>query len=1060
MIKHFHLNRPIAVLMAYAAVLLLGMISLQHLAVDLFPDLNYPKLLIRTRFAEASPQEVQEFVTRPIEEAVMSVSEIKRIISISREGLSLVTLTFYWGTRMDYAALAVREALDEIRPLLPEETERPRVLRVDPSSLPIMQIAVRGASLQALTDICQQVVRRRLEQIKGVALVTVIGGAEDEIEILVDLPKLTVQGFQIQDVVHVLQSNNVALTGGTIKQGRYRQAIRIDARLRSVEDIGKLALFTPNNGQPVYLRDVASIRRIPAEPVNIIRMNGQPAVGLLITREAGSNTVETARKVQGLLQEINQMYPTLHFDVVTNQATFIQQSIENVFSSLIWGGILAFLVLFLFLKNLWHPLNIGVSIPVSVIATFIAMHFAGVSVNMMSLGGLALGIGMLVDNSIVVLENIFRHREEGKDLLTAASSGAAEVAMPILASTLTTCAVFLPIIYVKGIAGQLFRDQSLTVTFALITSWVVSLTLLPVLASRFKGRRTPYPAVVPEELEISVKRKRKLTFKVANLFRVWVRYGVKNLKKLWGFLEKRWMRFQIYFDKAFQWVYDGYHRLLLYALENKKVILFLMIILGVTTFLMGVQIDHRLFPPVEGNEIQFNLELPQGSTLTRTLEVVNEIEKRFLKVSGVEMVYSRIGGLHNTLQASDDEGDNRAALFIRFEAGRYSTATLVQRLRKVLPVQFVFSGNFIGGESIYRQVLGIATSDFEVDIRGRRLTDILPVAQKIKSWMTTDTHFTDVTWSHQAGGLQLTTKLDREQLTQLGLSAEKVVQWIRQRLGGTVATQIREYDRTIHVVVKSNFDQFLRWQDVQHMFIANKGLFIPVKEIVHVQQTPAVEQLNRLDQEAVIRITAALQDISRNKAEKKLSDWLQQHPLPSDVRVEPGGDYPEMQRSMRSILWALGLSVLLVYMILAAQFESFLSPFIILLTIPLGIMGGVWMLGLWGETWNVISGIGFIVLAGIVVNDGILKVDFINRARAAGKPVRKAILEASKKRFRPIIITTVTTVLGLVPMAFSGGSGAELRRPLALVVMGGLLVATFFTLIFIPLVYEWISGRK
>ncbi len=1054
------LHRPIAVLMAYAAVLLLGFLSLQQLAVDLFPDLNYPKLLIRTRFGEASPQEVQEFVTRPIEEAISAVSGIKQMTSISREGLSLVTLTFYWGTRMDYAALAVREALDEIRPLLPEETERPRVLRVDPSALPIMQIAVRGASLRELTDICRQVVRRRLEQIKGVALVTVIGGAEDEIEILVDLPKLTLQGFQVQDVVNVLKTNNVALTGGTIKRGRYRQAIRIDARLRSVEDIGKLALFTPNDGQPVYLRDVASIRRIPAEPVNIIRLNGQPAVGLLITREAGSNTVETARKVQALLQEMNRMYPALHFDVVTNQATFIQQSIENVFSSLIWGGILAFLVLFVFLKNFWHPLHIGVAIPVSVIATFIAMHFAGVSVNMMSLGGLALGIGMLVDNSIVVLENIFRHREESQDLVTAASSGAAEVATPILASTLTTCAVFLPVIYVKGIAGQLFRDQSLTVTFALLTSWVVSLTLLPVLASRFKGRRLLYPAVVPEELEIPEKSERKWPFKVANLILVLVRLLMKIVKKLQVFLEKRWIHFQTYFDKAFRWIYENYHRLLLYALDNKKAILFLMLILALATVLIGSQMDRRLFPPIESNEIQFNLELPQGATLTQTLAVVSEVEKRFLKVPGVITVYSRIGGLNSTFPASEEEGDNRAVLLIRFDAERYSTAGITERLRKMLPQQFVFSGNFVGGESIYRQILGIATLDFEVDVRGRRLSDILPVAQVIKQWMTADSNFRDVTWSHRAGGLQFTAKVDREQLMQLGLSAEEVVQLIKLRLGGTLATQVREYDRTIQVVVKSNFDQRVRWQDVENLIIANNGLFIPVKEIIRVQQTPAVEQLNRLDQEAVIRITAALQDIGRNRAERKLSDWLRHHPLPSDVRVEPGGDYPEVRRSMRSILGALALSVVLVYMILAAQFESLLHPIIILITVPLGIMGGVWMLGLWGGTWNVISGIGFIVLAGIVVNDGILKVNFINRARAAGKPVRDAILEASQKRFRPIIITTVTTVLGLIPMAISGGSGAELRRPLAIVVMGGLTVATFFTLVFIPLVYEWMSRKE
>ncbi|NOX37260.1 MAG: efflux RND transporter permease subunit [Calditrichaeota bacterium] len=1054
------LHRPIAVLMTYAAVLLLGFLSLQQLAVDLFPDLNYPRLLIRTHFGEASPQEVQEFVTRPIEEAVSAVSGIKRISSISREGLSLVTLTFYWGTRMDYAALAVREALDEIRPLLPEETDRPRVLRVDPSALPIMQIAVRGASLRELTDLCQQVVRRRLEQIKGVAMVTVVGGITDEIEILVDFPKLVVQGFQIQDIVEVLKQNNVALTGGTIKQGRYRRAIRIDARLRSVEDIGKLALYTPNAGQPVYLRDVATIRRIPAEPTNIIRINGQPAVGLLITREAGSNTVETARRVQALLQEIRQLYPVLEFDIVSNQATFIQQSIRNVFSSLIWGGVLAFLVLFLFLKNFWHPLTIGVSIPVSIIATFIAMHFAGVSVNMMSLGGLALGIGMLVDNSIVVLENIFRHREEGKDLVNAASSGASEVAMPILASTLTTCAVFLPIIYVKGVAGQLFRDQSLAVTFALITSWVVSLTLLPVLASRFRGRRVVYFAGESGESGDSKRRRGRLLRGMLHIAGIGWEVGKRIFAIGQRIVGKYWAGVHNGFERGFQQVYRSYHRLLLYALENKKTVLFCVMFLFGMTVILATRLDRRLFPPIESQEVQYHLQLPEGATLTRTLEVVNTIEQRFLQVPGVSMVYSRIGGLDQAFRASEEEGDNRAVLLIRFEGTSPSTLNIVERLRRALPKPFVYEGNFIGGESVYRHILGIAPSDFEVDVRGRRLEEILPLAQRIKDWMMADPDFADVTWSHHTGGVQLTAKLDRNKLTQLGLSAERVVQAVRQRLGGVQATQIREYDRTIHVVVKSDFDQQVRWQDVQNMFIASQGMFIPVREIIRVQHSPAVEQLNRMDQEAVIRITASLPQIGRKQAEEKLSAWLQGQSLPPDVRVEPGGDYQEMQRSLRSIQLALALSVILVYMILAAQFESLIYPFIILITVPLGILGGVWMLGLWGESWNVISGIGFIVLAGIVVNDGILKVDFINRARAAGKSVREAILEASRKRFRPIVITTVTTVLGLIPMAISGGSGAELRRPLAIVVMGGLIVATFFTLVFIPLVYEWVSRRK
>jgi HAE1 family hydrophobic/amphiphilic exporter-1 len=1060
--------------MFFIAVVLLGVLSLQQLSVDLLPDISYPRLLVRTRLPDAAPEEVMEFVTRPVEQALGGVSGVKRIVSRSREGLSLVSLEFYWGRNMDYAALSVREKLDDIRALLPERAERPQVLRLDPSAQPIMQVAAGGVALGRLTELCRQIVRRRLEQLPGVALVDISGGVEPIIEVQVDPQKLLTQNITIEQIGTALRNNNLSVSGGTVKKGRYRFAIRLEGEFQSPEDIRQTALSGVHPTRTILLGDIARIRYAAQDPASFTRLNGRPVVGLLITKEAGSNTVEVSRSVQETLAQIRREIPEVDFTVVSQQADFIRESIANVFSTLLWGGVLAFVALLLFLGNLRHPLNIGISMPVSIIVTFFAMRAADVSLNLISLGGLALGIGMLVDNSIVVLENIFRLREEGQDWVNASINGAAEVAMPVTASTLTTCAVFLPIIYVEGLAGQLFRDQSLTVVFSLLASLVVALTLLPVLASRFKGRPQWAAGAEPVPMDVAQSRQRRGLFAgilrfPGKLLAIAIKILLLGILQLWEAVQTVYLRLSTpvfrTFERGLKRLYDAYHRLLLYALNHKITVLWgALAVLGLS-LAMGSRLNRELLPPLYPDEVRLHVELPAAATLHQTAELVGHIEAALLKDTAVAQVFSRIGSPRSLLQSEIESGPNEALLIVRRHPHSAVPArAFVAHLRRLLPTHFHYLAEFESGDVAYREMLGLQGSDIQIDVKGDAYAALVPLAEQIRAEVAAQKGFKEVRLSHREGGIQYLVRVDRDRAALYGIQTSQVAQALQSRVNGVVATRVNEGDQSIEVVVRPVAAQRDSWNDVYHSMIQMpNGLPLPLREVIRYQRVPATEEILRQDQEPVIRIEAALEGLTRREAIRKIEPILAKYTPENTeipVRIALGGQQEELQASLRSIGYALLLSIVLVYLILAAQFESLRYPLLILLAVPFGWIGAIWLLAATGVSVNVISGIGLIVLTGIVVNDAIIKVDFINQARQRGASLRSAILEASEKRFRPILITTLTTVLGLLPMWLSGGSGAELRQPLAIVVIGGLTLATVLTLVIIPVVYEAISVKK
>ncbi len=1047
--------------MFFIAVILLGIISLRQLAIDLFPHLDYPRLMVRVQYADTPPEQMVNLVTRPIEEAVGNIRGMKKVTSVTRQGLSLINLEFFWGTDMDYASLSVREKLDEVRYYLPDEAERPQILHIDPSAKPVMHIAVGGADIHQLTEVCRNLIRRRLEQLQGVAMVETVGGLEREILVEVDPQKLLVQNITLDQITSSLSLNNLAQGGGTIRHGRYRHSLYIDGEYRTLEEIKQTGLILSGRDHPVRLGDIARVDYVPEERRSITRFNGNEMLGLFITKESGSNTVAVCNQVRTELDRMTAEMPTLRFQIVSEQSEYIQSSIDNLFSNLIWGALLAFVCLILFLQNITHPLTIGISMPVSIISTFIIMHFSGIQLNMMSMGGLALGIGMMVDNSIVVLENIFRLREEGMEPIESCHRGASEVALPVLASTFTTCAVFLPIIYVQGVAGRLFRDYSLTLSFSLLASIITSLLLLPVLISRFRGRDNLRMESLPIRLTYRSDRrpgKSRLSSRLLSILGRWGGWISRRTLPLWQGLTRPVFQG---FNRGYDTIYDHYHHFLLYALAHKKTVLLGLGLSLLLTALAAVRLERRLMPPLQQTEYRLTIELPVDATLYQTAEVVHAVESNLLQIPDIESVFSRVGPLESVFQSDEIVGEHQVLLMIRRQSGStLSDTDLLNRMRESLPKAYSYRSYFESGDLTFTELLGAGGSDLQLDVRGYPSEQLRSVAEQLKEQLRSVNGLKDVHLSWQPGVMQYQIKLDRTRAAIYGVTLNDLTRALKSQTDGLVATRIKEQEKSIDILVRPSPDYRDSWEDIYRRLLNVGGRAVPVSEITQSRIVRAPEHILRRRQQETVQVLANISQVSRNRIMadvKRITDRIQ---LPSTIRIVPGGEQEEIQSSFRSLRWAFILSIVLIFLILAAQFESLKYPFLIMLSVPYGLIGAVWLLALCGSSLNVISGIGFIVLSGIVINDDIIKVDFINQNRRQGMPVREAILDASRKRFRPIVITTLTTILGVIPMVFSRGNGAELQVSLSLVIIGGLTTGTILTLILIPVFYELFSGER
>ncbi|MEE8604104.1 MAG: efflux RND transporter permease subunit [Candidatus Aminicenantaceae bacterium] len=1070
--------------MFFLGIVLLGFVSLRELSVDLLPNISYPRLSVVTQYQGVAPEEIETLITRPLEAAVSRIPGLRRVESVSKEGVSFMTLEFSWGTDMDFAMLHTREKLDGAQSMLPEDVEEPTIIPLDPQSRPIIILSVSGpGSLLELKEFSEEVIKPRMEQIEGIGSAEIAGGVEREIHVEIDPQLMSLYGLSVSQISSRIQAFNRNIQGGSVRKGRFKYALRIVGEFERVDEIGEISLKTTKERGVIRLKDVAKINDSIKEREGLTRLNGSESIGILVRKESGANTVEVTQIVRDILGEITQENDQIDILIVSEQAKYIENAISSVLNAIILGGILAFFVLIIFLQDFKTPSIIAVVIPISIIATFNLLFFRGITLNIMSLGGLALGCGMLVDNSIVVSESIFRHRSLGKSLFEAALSGTKEVGMAVTASTFTTISVFIPIIYVHGVAGQLFKDQALTVTFALLSSLIVSLTLLPMLASRrFDIEKEKTKGDESGEGERSADTKKKSKWRLLGLPYKGLRRLVYFLFKgiywvlnfLFSFIVQAALLIVHYIAIPFRPVvrvifnaYNAfyekfaqvYHRLLLWSLDNKgKVLLGSLFFLSITLF-VGTKIPRELMPKPETVSFEANLKTPIDFSFEQTADVVASLEQALGQKKSVVDYFSQVGIVSGLESQNPDISVNSGRIYVEVDKSS-AVDDAIEYLRGRLDKFPGLTYSIVKEQSTMVQFLAFATAEIGLKIKGDDLNKLNGLALELVEKLNGIRGIADISTNIGEGKPEFLIKIRKGALEKYDISAAAIGSYFTDAVRGRRDTQFKEMEKKYDILVRLTEDVRDNIESLLDEQINNQGNLIPLRELVYYELARGPKEIRRENQQREVLVTANLRGTKISQVAPQIREKIDELELPPNYRVVFSGEQEEMAKSFRSLIFAFSLAVLLVYMIMAAQFESLLHPFLILFTLPMGLTGAIWALFITGQTLNVISVMGMVVLAGIVVNDAIVKIDYTNQLRKKGMALREAIMEASRVRLRPILMTTVTTALGLFPMSLGLGKGAELQQPLAISVIGGLMLATFLTLILIPLSYDLAEKRK
>jgi HAE1 family hydrophobic/amphiphilic exporter-1 len=1047
----FSTRRPVSVFIFAVAAVVFGLVALGRLATDLLPDITYPSLTVRTEYDGAAPIEVENLITRPIENAVGVVNGVMRVTSRSRADVSEVTLEFGWDTNMDLAGLDVRERLDVL--VLPQDADRPLLLRYDPSLDPIQRIGLSGQEdLVRLRLVAEEDVKRSLERIEGVAAVVVSGGLEEEIQVEIDERQLANLGLSVELVLARLAAENVNLTGGRLREGQSEYLVRTVNEYLRPEDLTDIVIDS-SQGAIVRLSDIATGRRGHREREIITRIASQESVEVAVYKEGGTNTVTVsdavAEGLEGLRERLQAVDPNLTLTVVTDQAEFIRQSVREVLSTAAYGGLLAILVLFFFLRSWKTTSIIGIAIPISVVATFFLMYVSGISLNIMSLGGLTLGIGLLVDNSIVVLEAVQRRRDQGLSEVEAAEKGASEVGRAVIASTLTTICVFLPIVFVEGIAGQLFGDQAMTVTFSLLISLIVALTVIPMLASRrFEFDDVHEPEHAPGWKGTIGRKTGGGAF--------WLTVGLgKIFRGLFALLDRLLKIILAVPLKIFETAYNALERFYLGVLS--KVLKRPWITIGITVQLfiasLGLvpQLGSELVPELIQGEFYVDMELPPGTRLEVTGSRMGVFERAAMRLPEARTVYSIIGTSNEQGGVAGELRENLGQLTVTLQSPytREDEEAMMADLREVLEAEPQLDYRF--GRPSYFSF----RTPIELEVRGFNLKLLERLGDQITSGMREIPGLVDVKSSTEGGHPELQIQFNRERLANLGLNLSDVASTVRSKIQGTVATDIQREDRTIDIRLRAEESYRDSIQDLRDLPVSQTGkTSIPLSAVAEVVEVDGPAEIRRSEGERVALITANLQGRDLASASEDIYALVNGIRMPSGFDWQMGGQQQEMETSFSSMRLAILLAVFMVYLVMASQFESLLHPLVILFSVPFSIIGVLVTLYVLSVPISIVVLIGGILLTGIVVNNAIILVDYTNQLRREGAAKLDALQKAGRVRLRPILMTTATTVLGLTPMALGLGEGAELRTPMALTVIGGLMTSTMLTLLIIPAVYS------
>ena len=1007
--------------MLSAVVVLLGLLSLSKLPVDLMPEFEQPTLTVRVSYPGVGPLEMEELVTRPIEQAVSAVPGLIRVNSSSSEGSSQVQLNFDWGRDLAEAADEVRTRIDRVRGRLPEDADAPTIFKFDSNSQAIVQLGIEGEyDPVTLRELAESEIAPRFERVDGVAAVTVGGGLRRQIHIDLSKEKIQALNLSVTQVVQSIRQENQNTPLGEIYQGNSTFLVRSQGQFQSIEDIRNLVVMT-RQGVPVYMRDIAEVVDSTEQRRQFMRINGKAAVQLQIQKQSGTNTVAVVEGVRAELARVNAEVPGVHVLVTQDTSTFITRAIHNVQEHAVVGGVLVILIIFAFLRDFRSTLIVCTSIPVSVIGTFALLYFGGFTLNTMTFGGLALGIGMVVDAAIVVLENTHRHLHMGKDKMTAAIDGSEEVWSAILSSTLTHIAVFVPLLFLSGTASILFTQLSFVVMFSLMMSLFVAVTIVPVLCALWL--KTP-----DEEAHA--------TGVMAKLFRASER-----------FLEG---------------MDEGYRKVIHLALNHRPTVIISAAASVVIAVMIYPQIQTELLPQTDEGEVNVNAELGVGTRVERTEEALLRLEE-MVKANVPEMVTMITqgggGGNNGGNNSQSNRGQIRLMLVPRDQRTRTNDqiATDLRRQLTGLPGVTV-RAQASGGNFQLTRLLGGGNngggSRLSLEIRGHDLDDARRLAQDLRAMMERTDGIADVQVGRDEGRPELAIRVDRPKAAMLGMTVQNVATTIQTNVQGTTAAQFRERGNEYPVVVRLKESDREEVSDVGDVLISTpSGQVIPAKNVMRISRETGPVQIQRKNMERITNVNAEI-EVPLSEAIKNVQANLGQVRVPSDFTTSFGTEVEEQAKSFRQLQMVLILAVLLVYAVMASQYESLRDPFIIMFSVPTAAIGVVLSLYLTGTSFSMQAYIGIIMLAGIVVSNGILLVDYINTLRRRdGMELRQAVELGGRTRLRPILMTAIATMLGLVPMAIGIGEGGELQAPLARVVIGGLLASTLVTLVLIPAVY-------
>jgi len=1038
------INRPVLVLVLVTAIMVLGAISFMGLPLDMLPDMTFPMLLVTTSYEGAGPHEVESMVTRPIEETVSTLDNLQNVSSTSSPENSMVMVAFDWGTDMDVASMELREHIDMVRGALPDGAGDPVVFQLDPDMMPIMQLGVSGdMPLDELTTLADDVLVSRIERQEGVASVDVTGGLTPEVQVEVQPRYLDSWGVTLPEIQGALAGENINLPGGRFEGYGDLYDARITGEFDSLEEMEDVVVGY-NDAGPVRLSQVAGITEGHEELRQISRLDGETTVMLTIQQQAGANTVNVASEIH---EELDQLEDELavNFTAAMDQSEYIVDAVRNMGRTGLIGAVLAVIVLYLFLGNVRLTAVIAVAIPISLIGTFTLLYFQGETLNIITIGGLALGVGLMVDNAIVVLENIFRQSERKLEPVEAASVGTVQVASAIIAGTLTTVCVFLPVVFVEGIAGIVFTPLSLTVVFALLASLLVAFTVIPTLSYRLLLRQ-----------QHRAQNNNK---------------NDKNDKQ--GRPKKT-----PFFGRLVNKVIAVYSRVLAAAMRRRAITAVACFGVLALSLLLIPLVGFEFLPEEDSGEVMVSLELPPGTTLEETDEMVKQIEALSREQPEVDSILSNIGsgGFAGFMEGDNPNEASIMVSLIPMDQRQQHTAETAEELRRdleaIVPADAELSAR------VQDMSGGMATeAPLSVEIRGDELEILEELSDEVIERVSQVEGTREIESSLEQERPELQVSLDRQRAAALGITTEQIASQVRVALDGQVVTQYRTEGDEIDVRLRATEDARRDLSALSELPIPlaaggggseGQSGSVPLGQVASLDKELGPQSIQRDDQVRTVFVESQIWGRDLGGVAADVEEILEDLEMPPGYTVGIGGEQQEMIESFEQLGYAMLLAIVLVYLVMAAQFESLLHPLVIMFSLPNAFTGGILALVITGYTFSIISFIGAIVLGGIVVNNAIILVDYINQMRRQHDlPHREAIAEAGKARLRPVLMTTFTTCLAMFPLALGLGEGAEYQAPLATVILGGLLVSTIFTLVLVPVMYslfedlaQWITGRK